>query len=86
MAATGHADTVHADTVHADTVHGVLAGKTEWKGVVVIDGDVSIPSEGELIISRGTQVKFRATDVSSLGFSPQVEIRVEGNLRILSNR
>jgi len=40
----------------------VLAGQTIWKGRVVIDGIVRVPTEARLIILPGTLVEFRKKD------------------------
>ncbi len=62
---------------------GELPMQASWQGRVRLDGDVTVPKGGRLVVAPGTVVTVAARDGSSAGFHPdRVELHVHGQLLI----
>jgi hypothetical protein len=62
---------------------GELPLQASWQGSVRLDGDVTVPKGGRLVIAPGTVVTVAARDRSKGGFHPdRVELHVRGQLLI----
>lgn len=59
------------------------AGETRWQGQVRLDGDVTVPAAGKLVIAPGTVVTIAPRDGARSGWNAdQVELHVRGQLLV----
>ena len=66
---------------------GIIRETVNWKGEVIVDGDVTIAPEGQLIIHPGTRVLLAGSDRLQAGRDPfRCEIHVQGRLRLQPGR
>ncbi len=68
-----------------NTFSGVVKTKVVWSGSVVVDKDLMIDKDGELIILKGTVVKFVKSDISRTEptfLYPETELLVKGKITV----
>jgi hypothetical protein len=67
----------------AGLVGELPAGETRWAGQVRLDGDVTVPAAGKLVIAPGTVVTIAPRDSARSGWNgDQVELHVKGQLLV----
>lgn len=70
-------------TAQQSGLQGELPMQATWQGQVRLDGDVTVPKGGRLVIAPGTTVTVAARDRSRAGFHPdRVELHVHGQLLV----